>query len=211
MAPTSFEIALDALAREYQQRATHASALSGDPPTSDAGAAADLHARLTTLIHSGAPDALMRAAERYRDVLEIAGPLYERVVELDPTNVRAIIGLANAYWLTGRGPDVVGALADRARTVDPRSRAAWHLWALTESDPRRRVDRWRRVCDAFSDDDLARANLADNAASLAGAENDPAALQLALETYADLRRRANEPAQVAALDQALTTLGRWKV
>ncbi len=195
MVPTSFEVALDALVRDY--RVT--------------GNTADLQARLATLSDTGAPDALMLGAERYGEVLEIAGPLYERVVEEDPTNVRAIIGLANAYWLTGRGPEAVGALADRAKTVDPRSRAAWHLWALTESDPRRRVDRWRRVCDEFSDDDLARANLADNAASLAGAEHDPAALQMALETYADLRSRATEPAQIAALDQALATLRQWKV
>jgi hypothetical protein len=195
MVPTSFEVALDALVRDY--RVT--------------GNTADLQARLATLTATGTPQTLMLAAERYGEVLEIAGPLYERVVEEDPTNVRAIIGLANAYWLTGRGPDVVGALADRAKTADPRSRAAWHLWALTESDPRRRVDRWRRVCDEFSDDDLARANLADNAASLAGAEHDPAALQMALETYADLRNRAKEPAQIAALDQALATLRQWTV
>jgi hypothetical protein len=194
-APTSFEIALDALLRDYHVT----------------GHTAELHARLATLMDTGTPDALMLAAERYRDILEIAGPLYERVVERDPTNVRAIIGLANAYWLTGHGPEAVGALADRAKAADPHSRAAWHLWALTESSPRRRVDRWRRVCDEFSDDDLARANLADNAASLAGAEDDPAALQLALETYADLRSRAKEPAQVAALDQALVTLRQWKV
>lgn len=195
MASTSFDIALDALAREY-----HAT-----------GNTAELQARLTALIDTTSVDVLMRSAERYRDILEIAGPLYERVVERDATNVRAIIGLANAYWLTGRGPDAVGALADRAKAVDPTSRAAWHLWALTEPNPRHRVDRWRRVCDEFSDDDLARANLADNAASLAGAEHDPAALQLALDTYADLRRRAKEPAQIAALDQALTTLRQWKV
>lgn len=195
MVPTSFEVALDGLVRDY--RVT--------------GNTAELQARLATLADTGASHALMLAAERYGEVLEIAGPLYERVVQEDPTNVRAIIGLANAYWLTGRGPEAVGALADQAKTVDPRSRAAWHLWALTESDPRRRVDRWRRVCDEFSDDDLARANLADNAASLAGAEHDPAALQMALETYADLRSRATEPAQIAALDQALATLRQWKV
>ncbi len=194
-APISLDVALDALLRDYHVT----------------GHTAELHARLATLMEAGTPHALMLAAERYRDILEIAGPLYERVVEKDPTNVRAIIGLANAYWLTGRGPEAVGALADRAKAVDPHSRAAWHLWALTESNPRRRVDRWRRVCDEFSDDDLARANLADNAASLAGAEDDPAALQLALETYTDLRSRAKEPAQVAALDQALVTLRQWKV
>jgi hypothetical protein len=194
-APNAFDIALDALVRDYR--------ITGN--------AAELQSHLASLVSAGSIDALVAGADRYRDIPEIAGPMYERVVEEHPTNVRALIALANAYWLTGRGPEVVGALADRAKTIDPRNRAAWHLWALTESSPRRRVDRWRRVCIEFSDDDLARANLADNAASLAGAEQDPAALDLALQTYADLRGRAKEPAQIAALDQALTTLRQWRV
>ena len=137
--------------------------------------------------------------------------MYERIVAEQPTNARALVILATAYWLTGRGPEAVAALAVRARAVEPRNRGAWHLWALTEANPRQRVDRWRLVCSEFPDDDLARANLADNAASLAGAEDDPAALQLALETYVELRRRATEPTQIAALDQALTTLRQWSV
>lgn len=193
--PTALETALDALIRDYQ--------VSGN------GAA--LQSRLATLVQTGTADALLAAVERYREIPEVAAPVYERIVEQQPTNVRALITLANAYWLTGRGPEVVGALAERARAIDPHSRAAWHLWAITESSPRRRVERWRQVCVEFPDDDLARANLADNAASLAGAEHDTAALQLALETYTELRRRAKEPAQVAALDQALTTLRQWRV
>lgn len=194
-APTALETSLEAIIRDYQA----------------SGNSAELQSRLAALIQTGTAETLLAAVERHRDVLEVAGPVYERIVEEQPTNVRALIMLANAYWLTGRGPDVVGALADRARAIDPHSRAAWHLWALTESIPRQRVERWRQVCVEFPDDDLARANLADNAASLAGAEHDPAALQLALETYAELRRRAKEPAQVAALDQALTTLRQWRV
>jgi hypothetical protein len=194
-APTALETALQALVRDY-----HASGNGGE-----------LQARLATLIQTGTTEALLAAVERYREIPEVAGPVYERIVDAQPTNVRALIALANAYWLTGRGPEVVGALAERARAIEPCNRAAWHLWALTESSPRRRVERWRQVCVEFPDDDLARANLADNAASLAGAEHDPAALQLALETYVELRRRAKEPAQVAALDHALTTLRHWRV
>lgn len=172
---------------------------------------AALQAGIAELIETATPDSLVIAVEPYRDTPEIVGPVYERIVAEQPANSRALIILANAYWLTGRGPDVVGELAQRARAIDPRNRAAWHLWALTEAAPRHRVERWRQVTIEFPEDDLARANLADNAASLAGAEHDPAALQLALETYADLRRRATAPAQIAALDQALTTLRQWTV
>jgi hypothetical protein len=195
VAPSALATALDAIVRDYHL-------------TADRG---ELQSRLAALVATGTTDVLVAAVEPYRDIPEVVGPVYERVVDEQPTNVRALISLANAYWLTGRGPDAVGALAERAKTIDPRNRAAWHLWALTESNPRQRVERWRQVCVEFADDDLARANLADNAASLAGAEHDPAALQLALETYADLRRRAKEPAQIAALDQALTTLRQWRV
>src|SRR6185312_6518970 len=192
-ASTDLRATLDALVREYQVT----------------GNETDFQSRLAALADSATPDSLVAAVESYRDMPDIIGPVYERIVAAQPKNVRALVILANAYWLSGRGPDVVGELAERARAVDPRNRAAWHLWALAESSPRHRVERWRQVCRAFPEDDLARANLADNAASLAGAEHDPAALQLALETYADLRARAAEPAQVAALDQALKTLKDW--
>jgi len=140
-------------------------------------------------------DALLAAAEPYRDRPEIAGPLYECVVDLRPTDARALVGLANAYWLHGRGGDVVGELAGRAIAADPSNRAAWHLWALSESDPRARVARWQQVSERFPADDLARALLADNAASLAGAD--------------DLLARAERPEQRAALETALTTLKSW--
>jgi hypothetical protein len=156
-------------------------------------------------------DELITAAEPYRDIPEVAGPLYERIVAAQPANARALVVLAGAYWLAGRGPDVVGALASRAMAADPANRGGWHLWALTESNPRSRVDRWSQVCGRFPDDDLAKANLADNAASLAGAEHDPVALGQALDAYTELRARTTEPAQRAALDQAITTLKGWRL
>src|SRR2546422_972318 len=64
-------------------------------------------------------EALVAAAEPYRQIPEVAGPLYERVVALRPHDARALVTLANAYWLTGRGPDVVGELATRALSADP--------------------------------------------------------------------------------------------
>lgn len=170
-----------------------------------------LHLRLAAWGRGATPEALMAAVEPFRNAPEVAGPVYERVVAEQPTNARALVILANAYWLAGRGPAVVGELAERARTADPLNRGAWHLWALSESIPRHRMERWRLVSLQFPDDDLARANLADNAVSVADAEHDPAALQLALENYADLRARATDPRQQAALDRALTTLREWHI
>jgi hypothetical protein len=170
-----------------------------------------LHAALMALIHSATADTLVTAVEPYRDIPEVAGPVYEHVVLQQPGNARALVILANAYWLTGRGPEVVGELAARALAIDQTNRGAWHLWALTESRPRQRVERWRAVTARFPDDDLALASLADNAASLAGAEQDPAALALALDAYGTLRSRAQHPAQRAALDQALGVLRGWRL
>src|ERR687889_439103 len=104
------------------------------------------------------------AIEPFRDVPEAAGFVYEKVVAERPSDARALVILANCYWLVGRGPDVVGQLATRAIAADPANRGAWHLWALTESSPRQRTERWRQVVARFPEDDLARANLADNAA-----------------------------------------------
>jgi hypothetical protein len=137
-------------------------------------------------------------------------PELERAVKERPEDATAIVALANHYWLIGAGPEVVGDLASRAIASDPENRAAWHLWALAESNPRERVTRWQQVSKRFPQDDLARANLADNAASLAGAEHDYDAVDLAITTYEDLLARAQQPDQRAALDKAIRTLKGWK-
>lgn len=156
-------------------------------------------------------DELIAAADGFRDRVEIAIPVHEHVVAQRPDDARALVTLANAYWLSGRGPEVVGELADRAKKADPHNRAAWHLWALSEQTVRRRVERWRQVAELFPADQLARAALADNAASLAGAEHDPIALDLAVKTYEGLWQEAPTPTQRRALEQTLETLRNWKL
>jgi hypothetical protein len=156
-------------------------------------------------------DALAAAVEPYRDIPEVAGPVYERIVAQRPTDARALVVLASSYWLAGRGPEVVGELAARAIAADPANRGAWHLWALTEGSPRERTRRWQQVSQRFPEDDLARANLADNAASLAGAEHDGEALALAIHTYEQLLARAAVPAHREALERALGTLRAWRL
>ncbi len=153
---------------------------------------------------------LIAAVSPYRELHEVAGPVYERVVEREPDNAAALVALANAYWLTGRGPDVVGEIASRALAADPSDRAAWHLWALSEESPRGRMSRWQQVTTRFPDDKLAHAALADNATSVASAENDPVALKLAIGTYEMLLATAGGSAERDALTSALSTLRRWK-
>jgi hypothetical protein len=137
-------------------------------------------------------------------------PALERAVAEQPDDAKAIVALANHYWLVGAGPEVVGDLASRAIASDPENRAAWHLWALAESNPRQRVARWQQVTTRFPLDELAKANLADNAASLAGAEHDYQAVDLAIETYEDLLMTAKHPDQRSALEKAIKTLKGWK-
>lgn len=156
-------------------------------------------------------DALAAASARWRDMPEVVIPIYERVVAARPDDAQARVVLANAYWLTGRGPDVVGDLASQAMAIDPSNRGAWHLWALAESNVRDRLARWQQVAQRFPADQLARAALADNAASLAGAEHDPLALDLAIATYEGLLRESIDPAQAAALRTAIDTLKKWRV
>jgi hypothetical protein len=134
----------------------------------------------------------------------------ERAVAESPDDSKALVALANAYWLSGHGPEAVGELASRAIAADPANRAGWHLWALAESDPRQRVVRWQQVSARFPTDDLARANVADNAASLAGAEHDYSALGLAIATYEELLATAQHPQQREALDAAIRKLKTWR-
>lgn len=167
--------------------------------------------RLRRLAASAGSEVLTAAVEPFRDLPEVVIPVYEHVVAARPTDARPMVVLANAYWLTGRGPEVVGELASRAVAVDPSNRGAWHLWALAESRVRERVARWQQVTERFPADQLARAALADNAASLAGAEHDPLALDLAIATYESLLAEASDPAQRRALETAIKTLRGWKL
>jgi tetratricopeptide (TPR) repeat protein len=138
-------------------------------------------------------------------------PALERAVADNPDDAKALVALANQYWLSGSGPEPVSDLASRAIAADPDNRAAWHLWALAESNPRERVGRWQQVSARFPTDDLARANVADNAASLAGAEHDRDALDLAINTYEQLLTTATHKEQRDALDSALRTLRGWSL
>lgn len=166
---------------------------------------------LRALAKTSDTDSLVAASEPFRDRPEVVIPVYEHVVAQRPNDARALVALANAYWLTGRGPDMVGELAARAKTADPRNRAAWHLWALAESNVRERVERWKQVSGRFPQDQLARAALADNAASLAGAEHDPMALDLAVTTYEGLLGDAQTPTQRRALESTLEALRSWRL
>src|SRR5262245_8998281 len=73
------------------------------------------------------PSARKAAAAPYKDLAEVVIPIYEAVVSQAPDDAQAMVILANAYWLTGRGPDVVGELASRAMAADRTNRGAWHL------------------------------------------------------------------------------------
>lgn len=174
---------------------------------------AALQERLAAIVATAPLDELAAAAEPYRQIPEVAGPLYERIVEEradeGPQAAKDLVTLANAYWLAGRGPDLVGQVASRAIAADPANRAGWHMWALSESDQRARTQRWLQVVERFPEDDLARANAADNAAGVAGAEGDREALAIAIREFEYLRAKATRDDQRAALDTALKTLKGW--
>jgi hypothetical protein len=155
--------------------------------------------------------ALKAAAEPYRDLAEVVIPIYEAIVPASPDDAQAMVVLANAYWITGRGPDVVGDLAARAIAADKTNRGAWHLWALSEPSVRGRVERWQAVAAQFPADQLARAALADNATSLAHDQHDPLALELAITTYESLLAETTHVGQRMALEGTLATLRKWRV
>ncbi len=166
--------------------------------------------QLRALAKRTAPDLLKAAAQDFREMPEVVIPLFERIVADLPDDAQSMVVLANAYWLAGRGPEAVNQLATRAMSIDPANRGAWHLWALAESDLRKRVDRWLEVTQRFPQDQLARAALADNATSLANDEHDPVALKLAVSTYEGLLAESTQTAQRLALEQTLKTLRAWK-
>lgn len=167
--------------------------------------------RVRALAPDLTPEQLIAATVPFRDMPEVVIPAYEHIVAERPSNAQAMVVLANAYWVTGRGPEIVGRLASRAIEADAGNRGAWHLWALAEAEVRDRVLRWQEVARRFPEDQLARAALADNAASLAGAEHDPDALALAIATYEGLLAQAARPEQRAALEGTLKVLREMRV
>ena len=167
--------------------------------------------RMKALSIASDPETLIAAIASFQDLPEVVIPVYERVVVARPNDAQAMVILANAYWLTGRGADVVGALAARAIAADENNRGAWHLWSLSESNPRARVERWKSVAERFPADQLARAALADNAASLAGAEHDPLALDLAVRTYEGLWAEASRAEERLALEETIAKLKGWSL
>ena len=72
------------------------------------------------------------------------------------------------------------------------------------------MERWQQVAVRFPQDDLALANVADNAASAAGAERDYALVDVAIAAYEALRARATREAERVAVDRALATLRAWR-
>jgi hypothetical protein len=197
LSPSSRDVAgaLAAAVHEYRQHG-------------DVGALLD---RVKSAVREAPGESLGAAAAPYMDLPEVVIPVYERIVETSPAEAQPMVVLANAYWLTGRGADVVGRLAERAKQVDDGNRGAWHLWALAESDPRARMERWRAVTDRFPADQLARAALADNAASVAGAEHDPLALDLAVQTFEGLWAEASRDEERRALEETIAKLKGWKL
>jgi tetratricopeptide (TPR) repeat protein len=171
---------------------------------------AALAATIREITRDVSAEDLYEAAAHFRDRPDIATPLLEDVVRAQPNNARALVRLANCYWLLGAGPQPVAELASRAIAADPHDRAAWHLWALADEQARGRVGRWQQVVTRFPEDDLALANVADNAASVAGAEHDYEMVDVAIAAYETLRSRAKREEERVAVDRALETLRAWK-
>ena len=179
---------------------------SGGPPSNHSLVASTIR-DLTQ--HLQAED-LFEAAEFSRDRPDVAAALLEQVIVKQPNNSRALVRLANCYWLLGTGPEPVAELASRAIGIDPQDRAAWHLWALSEKQPRERASRWQHVAERFPHDALALANFADNAASVAAAEKDYDMLDAAIGAYETLRERAHRDEERNAVERALSTLRGWR-
>ena len=165
--------------------------------------------QLKALAKRTPPNLLKTAVQPYREMPEVVIPIFERIVADFPDDAQSMVVLANSYWLAGRGPAAVDDLANRAKQIDPNNRGAWHLWALAESNIRKRVDRWLEVTQHFPGDQLARAALADNATSLASDEDDPVALKLAISTYESLLAETKQVAQRLALEETLKKLKGW--
>ena len=136
--------------------------------------------RVRALAALADPEQFLEAARPCHDMPEVVIPAYEHIVAARPQDAQAMVVLANAYWLTGRGADVVGELAPRAhRRRRAQSRRVAPLGAV-RTELRASASSAGGGFAALSRGPARARALADNATSLAGAEHDPAALDLAI-------------------------------
>src|SRR5689334_11750731 len=63
--------------------------------------------RVRALASRTDPEKLARVARAYVNMPEVVIPAFEHIVAKCPGDAQAMVVLANAYWLTGRGTEVV--------------------------------------------------------------------------------------------------------
>jgi len=137
-------------------------------------------------------------------------PSYERIVADRQADAQAMVVLANAYWLTGRGPGPVEALAVRAKEIDPMNRGAC-ICGRSPNPTCENASSGGSPSPRVPSDQLARAALADNATSLRMTSKIRLRSSSRSPRMRVLLAEAPGTAQRLALEQSLKTLRGWKL
>ena len=125
------------------------------------------------------------ASQPFRDMPEVVIPaLRANRRSTRPTDAQAMVILANAYWLTGRGPDAVEQLAVRAqgdRPDQPRRLASLGAHAGRPAQTRRPLARGHEAISRPTNSRAPRSPTTPRASRTT--KHDPVALKLAIATY----------------------------
>ncbi|MBZ8178548.1 tetratricopeptide repeat protein [Oscillatoria salina] len=89
---------------------------------------------------------------------EISVPLYQRLIELEPKNVKAILHLGGVFWLIGED-DNSRIQLNKAKEINPERVDVLFLEATLASDEQSKIQLCEKILEKEPDNKVVRANL----------------------------------------------------
>ena len=102
---------------------------------------------------------LIRLGEKYTPVSHISIPAYERVLQLDGRNLKALVELSTIYWLDGEDESARQYLEKAAR-IAPEDVNVLLLKAGFSKDRKTRLELYKKVLQREPQNEVALSNVA---------------------------------------------------
>lgn len=101
---------------------------------------------------------LRTLADKYTPHIEVSIPLSERILELNPSDVDAIVALGFLFWLDGED-DKAWEQVKRARNINVEHVGALTLQAALTKDRNAQVRMYEKVLEIDPSNEVAQGNL----------------------------------------------------
>ena len=125
----------------------------------DAANASQTKAYLKRIAQERDIEELIRLGEKYTPVSHISIPAYERVLQLDGRNLKALVELSTIYWLDGEDESARQYLEKAAR-IAPEDVNVLLLKAGFSKDRKTRLELYKKVLQREPQNEVALSNVA---------------------------------------------------